>query len=121
MASHRALDFLKLAWLAFLVALLPVMAMGADGVGTKPMRVQVPPKDAAYCPWGSGPCMGTPVPAANCGATDWTETGLQGATTTAERMSGLSELGFQCNLELVGQYQGQGSKYMMTWFGDCAY
>jgi len=49
------------------------------------------------------------------------ETGLQGATTTAERVSGLSELGFQCNLELVGQYQGQGLKYMLTWFGDCVY
>jgi hypothetical protein len=49
------------------------------------------------------------------------ETGLQGQTSLAERQSGLSELGFNCNLELVGQFQGEGSKYMMAWFDDCAY
>ena len=62
-----------------------------------------------------------PVPKADCGPNDRVETGLQGQTSLAERQSGLSELGFNCNLELVGQFQGEGSKYMMAWFDDCAY
>jgi hypothetical protein len=62
-----------------------------------------------------------PVPQADCGPNDRVETGLQGQTSLFERTSGLSELGFNCNLELVGQFQGEGSKYMMDWFDDCAY
>jgi hypothetical protein len=108
MSAHNAPSFLKLAWLAVMIVLAPAMALGAD-VADKRSRSRT-----------KVPFLG-PVPAANCGATDWTETGVQGQTTTAERVSGLSELGFQCNLELVGQYQGQGSKWMMNWFGDCAY
>jgi hypothetical protein len=110
MSSYRASGHLKLAWLALLISLLPVMATGGGEVGKKPLRLSVA-QDGFQ----------GPVPNARCGPTDWTETGLQGATTTAERLSGLSELGFQCNLELVGQYQGQGAKYMANWFDDCAY
>ena len=62
-----------------------------------------------------------PVPKAACGPNDRTESGLQGQTTLAERVSGLSELGFNCNLELVGEFNGEGAKYQMTWFDDCAY
>jgi hypothetical protein len=66
-----------------------------------------------------------PIPKANCNSGDAVETGLQGHTTLAERESGDSELGYNCNLELVGQYQGEG----MWWFGggnwtsfnDCTY
>ena len=49
------------------------------------------------------PSMG-PVPKAHCGRFDWTESGLQGQTTTWERESGDSEGGYNCNLELVGQF-----------------
>jgi len=62
-----------------------------------------------------------PVPRATCGPNDRSETGLQGQTTRHEKDSGLSEEGFNCNLELVGQYQGEGASWMVTWFGDCAY
>jgi hypothetical protein len=41
-----------------------------------------------------------------------TESGLQGQTTSAERavVNGHtdSELGYNCNLELVGQFRGEG-------------
>ena len=47
-----------------------------------------------------------PVPKANCGPWDRTESGLQGQTTQGERESGDSEVGYNCNLELVGQFQG---------------
>ena len=54
------------------------------------------------------PGMG-PVPKAQCGRSDWTESGLQGQTTSWERASGDSERGYNCNLELVGQFQGEGA------------
>jgi hypothetical protein len=63
------------------------------------------------------------VPKAKCGPTDWTESGLQGQVTPSERESGDSLGGYNCNLELVGQYQGDGaySQNGPTFTGDCAY
>src|SRR3982751_5500567 len=43
-----------------------------------------------------------PVPKAECGPSDRTESGLQGQTTSLERSSGDSQRGYNCNLELVG-------------------
>jgi hypothetical protein len=48
-----------------------------------------------------------PVPKATCGRGDRTESGLQGQTTPEERSSGDSEGGYNCNLELVGQFRGE--------------
>ena len=61
------------------------------------------------------------VPRAHCGPHDRTESGLQGQTTLAERMSGAADLGFNCNLELVGQFQGEGASWQMAAFDHCAY
>jgi hypothetical protein len=66
----------------------------------------------------SGP---VPVPKARCGPNDRVEIGLQGQTTLSERMSGASLQAYNCNLELVGQFTGDGAKYQMTWHRDCAY
>ena len=49
------------------------------------------------------------VPKATCGRMDRIETGLQGQTTPDERSSGKSKGGYNCNLELVGQFQGEGA------------
>lgn len=68
-----------------------------------------------------------PVPKAECGPNDHTETGLQGQTTSAERaiVNGHtdSELGYNCNLELVGQFQGEGafSQDGPSYYDHCAY
>jgi hypothetical protein len=62
-----------------------------------------------------------PVPKAHCGPHDRTESGLQGSATLAERFGGAADLGFNCNLELVGQSQGEGASWQMAWFDDCAY
>ena len=68
-----------------------------------------------------------PVPKAECGPLDRTESGLQGQTTSAERaiVNGHtdSELGYNCNLELVGQFRGEGtfSQDGPAYFGHCAY
>src|SRR5262245_14283948 len=69
-----------------------------------------------------------PVPKAKCGRSDRTESGLQGQTTTAERTPDQlgrtdSELGYHCNLELVGQFRGEGafSQDGPSYFKHCAY
>jgi len=62
-----------------------------------------------------------PVPKAKCGAKDRVETALQGQTTIAERQSGASEQAYNCNLELVGQFQGEGANWQLTWYNECAY
>src|SRR5689334_7459657 len=64
-----------------------------------------------------------PVPKAQCGPADHTESGLQGQTTTPERSSGDSQRGYNCNLELVGQFKGEGafSQDGPSYFDHCAY
>jgi hypothetical protein len=62
-----------------------------------------------------------PVPKAQCGPKDRVETGLQGQTTLAERMTGSSEKSYNCNLELVGQFRGEGASWQMAAFETCAY
>jgi len=64
-----------------------------------------------------------PAPKAQCGRADRTESGLQGQTTSFERASGDSERGYNCNLELVGQYRGEGafSQDGPSFFRHCAY
>jgi hypothetical protein len=64
-----------------------------------------------------------PVPKAECDRWDWIESGLQGQTTQWERESGDSEGGYNCNLELVGQYQGEGAKSQggPAYSDHCAY
>src|SRR5258708_24784062 len=64
-----------------------------------------------------------PVPKAQCGPSNRTESGLQGQTTSKERASGDSERGYNCNLEPVGQFRGEGafSQDGPSYFGHCAY
>ena len=64
-----------------------------------------------------------PVPKAQCGPSDHVESGLQGQTTKLERESGDSQRGYNCNLQLVGQFRGEGafSQDGPAYFGHCAY
>src|SRR6266852_478648 len=61
------------------------------------------------------------VPKANCRASDKAETGLQGLTTQAEIDSGAAKAGFNCNADVVGQYQGEGASWQLTAWKNCAY
>ena len=36
-------------------------------------------------------------------------------------MTGASSRSYNCNLELVGQFQGEGANYQMASFDECAY
>jgi hypothetical protein len=86
--------------------------------------VGFPGEGSANPPAARTPWTGV-VPKAVCNTGDRVEGGLQGATTLAERQSGDSERGYNCNLELVGQYQGEGTWWFgggdVTSFDDCAY
>jgi hypothetical protein len=62
-----------------------------------------------------------PVPRAECGKGDRIESALQGQTTIAERMTGGALKAYNCNLELVGQFQGEGATWQMASFDRCAY
>lgn len=58
---------------------------------------------------------------ADCGPGSAPETGLQGQVPIADRQSGRNLLGYRCNLELVGQYQGVGASIVNPAFETCAY
>jgi hypothetical protein len=61
----------------------------------------------------SGPIPLT-VPKAVCGPNDRPETALQGQVPAAMRATGFK--GFSCNLELVGQFRGDGANWQTTQF-----
>jgi hypothetical protein len=61
------------------------------------------------------------VPTAHCRKGDKVESGLQGQTTAAEISSGAVTKGFNCNSDLVGQYQGEGASWQLTAWKNCAY
>jgi hypothetical protein len=66
------------------------------------------------------PFLGVVAPPV-CQAGDRIETGVDGQLTLAERSSGASTLPYNCNLQIVGQYQGQGAGHQLMWNGNCAY
>lgn len=61
-----------------------------------------------------------PVSRAACGTQDRLET-VQGQTTMAERFVSGTPKPYACNLELVGQFEGEGAGFAMQVFGSCAY
>ena len=58
---------------------------------------------------------------ATCRKTDKAETGLQGEMTQAEVDSGANAKPINCNVDLVGQYQGEGASWQLTAWKNCAY
>lgn len=62
-----------------------------------------------------------PVPRAECGPGSKPEVGLQGEVPLAERESGRATDGYRCNLEVLGNYPGEGASWQHTWYGTCAY
>ncbi|MER5392523.1 hypothetical protein [Saccharopolyspora sp. NPDC002686] len=64
----------------------------------------------------------TTVPRAECGPGSAPETGLQGQVPLGDRQSGRSsQAPYQCNLELLGQFQGQGQATVRASYGHCQY
>ncbi len=72
---------------------------------------------------GQASAFEQPAPRAACGGSDLVETDIQGRVPQEDRVSGRSMFGYNCNLELVGQFDnyGQGASWQMAWQDDCAY
>jgi hypothetical protein len=94
-------------WLARAASTLPGIALALVLAGVAP-----PPAGAQEAFQA--------VPKASCGADDRTET-VQGQVTLAERFARGPAAAFNCNLELVGQYKGDGAGWGLAAAGDCAY
>ena len=62
-----------------------------------------------------------PVPRAACGPGSAPEPGLQGEVPIGDRESGRSNDGYRCNMELVGNFAGEGAEWQMAYFKHCAY
>lgn len=62
-----------------------------------------------------------PVPEARCGPGSSPEVETQGRVPLAHRTSGRSQQGYECNLELMGQFQGEGSSWVSQSYRQCAY
>jgi hypothetical protein len=76
------------------------------------------------CGGGGGGSSATPTATAakaTCAPGDNPETGLQGQSTLAERMGGSSAKGINCNLNLMGQFKGEGAYHAQTWIDVCSY
>ncbi len=58
---------------------------------------------------------------ASCGDGSLVETALQGQVPLADRKNGRNLLGYRCNLERVGQYQGEGASWVNPSIDHCAY
>ncbi|NKY54854.1 LVIVD repeat-containing protein [Nocardia flavorosea] len=63
----------------------------------------------------------TAVDPSNCRPGDRVETGLQGEVPLEDRRSGRSREGYNCNIDLIGQYQGQGAGPVSPTYKNCAY
>jgi hypothetical protein len=61
-----------------------------------------------------------PLPPPHCAPGDRTENGVDGQLTLQERESGASKKPFNCNLVVVGEYQGQGAGHQLLWYRHCA-
>ncbi|MCD0449793.1 hypothetical protein LO762_11415 [Actinocorallia sp. API 0066] len=72
-------------------------------------------------PAAARPSPDARVPRAECGPGSRPETGLQGQVPLRDRRSGRSQRGYECNLELVSRYQGQGQATVGASYGTCQY
>lgn len=61
------------------------------------------------------------IPQAHCGPGSSPEDGVQGQVPLADRLSGRSQQGYRCNLELIGQSQNEGASWQNAWFDHCDY
>ena len=91
-----------------------IVACGAQGTADAPLPVAAKVA-ASYDP------LNDPVPRAVCGPGSQPETDIQGRVPVEDRVSGRSQEGYRCNMELESQLQGVGASWQMAWFEDCVY
>lgn len=89
----------------------------AVGLSASPLAGAAPPPgyDLRFDVWP------TAVQRAECRPDDLVETGLQGEVPTEDRVSRRSAQGYNCNIDLVGRYQGTGAGITSTSYENCIY
>lgn len=92
--------------------LVGLVVVGSGALGLSAVSGAGPAGDAVF----EGP-----VGRAECGPGSQPEAGLQGSVPVADRESGRSSAGYTCNLEMVGNYRGEGAEWQHAWYGNCAY
>ena len=97
--------------LGALAALLALSACGVGGTNSQAISVAT----------GHPETFEGPVAKAECGPGSMVETNLQGQVQQSDRVSGRSITGYWCNLEKVGQFQGEGASWQFAWLDDCGY
>lgn len=96
--------------------LLIAVLFGASGLGLVVLGGGPASSETA------GPTMnGAAVPRARCGPDDRPEKGIQGRVPLKARESGRSQRGYTCNLQMLGQFQGEGSSWVSQSYKHCAY
>ena len=100
---------------------LALASVALPGVWLSTSTALAQQTSASKVPNASAPAVH--IAKASCGAGDHTESGLQGETSMWERFSGDSIKGYNCNLNLVGMYRGDGaySQDGPAYYGNCAY
>lgn len=95
---------------------LLVAVLVAVGVGGAPGMAQA---DPSYFPstgrWEKA------VPRADCREGDRVETGIQGDVPLEDRKNRRSTKGYNCNIDLVGQFQGDGAGIISPSYKNCSY
>lgn len=117
--THRALSILMLA-----TAVLATQARAQDSSLFAQMMDTLLAKVPALSWLGLNEYVApvpVAVPRALCGPGSRPETGLQGQVSLADRQSGRSGQGYQCNMTRIAQYQGVGSDWVSASNGRCAY
>lgn len=82
--------------------------------------------DSSTNPSSSTPATGSLIGAsqaspASCDTGSRPEPSIQGQVPLADRQSGRSQQGYTCNMQLLGQYQGEGTTWVNPSYADCAY
>ena len=91
--------------------------IAAMGVSIAALGLGMAPLPAA----GASAVFEGPVPRADCHGDPMQEDALQGEVPLKDRNDGRSQLGYKCNLALVGQHQGQGAGWQNAWYDHCDY
>lgn len=117
--QQRLEKFMRKNLLMVAIPLFVGMQLGACSLQGE-SSLPVTPTSSAVLPANFDP-LNDPVPKAVCGTGSQPETDIQGRVPIEDRVSGRSQEGYRCNMELKSQLQGVGASWQFAWFEDCGY
>jgi hypothetical protein len=115
---ERARDLTALTVLDNILRVVCVTVLvGAHALTASPLALADPPPgyNTQFDIWPHAAVKAT------CRPGDRVETGLQGEVPTEDRVSKRSALGYNCNIDMIGKYQGNGAGITSTSYKNCVY